>query len=160
MAGKREGRGDAGGDDGRDYPGIQGGRVSDFLVDANVLLDVATTDPVWSSWSERQLRNAAARGAVCINPIIFAEVAPAFSTEAELESWLEPSIFRRLALPYAAGWRVAEAFRKYRRSGGAKLLPLPDFYIGAHAETDKLTLITRDAARYRTYFPSIDLITP
>jgi predicted nucleic acid-binding protein len=99
------------------------------------------------AWSENQFRTAAAQGPILINPIIYAELAPAFASEAELEKWLDPAVFRRLPLPYAAGWLASQAFVKYRRSGGAKTSPLPDFYIGAHAEAEKRTLVTRDEAR-------------
>jgi|SRR6185369_204205 len=131
-----------------------------ILFDTSVLLDIATADPVWLAWSEKEFRNAANQGAVAINPIVYAELAPAFSTAEELDKWLDPAVFQRLPLPYAAGWIAAQAFLKYRRSGGVKVSPLPDFYIGAHAEVEKHTLVTRDAARYRTYFPAVTLITP
>ena len=131
-----------------------------ILFDTNVLLDIATADPVWLPWSEQEFRDAAAQGPILINPIIYAELAPAFATATDLSRWLDPVIFRRLPLPYAAGWVAAQAFLRYRRSGGAKTLPLPDFYIGAHAEVEGHTLVTRDAARYRTYFPSVPLIAP
>ena len=131
-----------------------------ILFDTNVLLDIATADPVWLPWSEKEVRIAAARGPILINPIIYAELAPAFATAADLDQWLDPAVFRRLPLPYAAGWIAAQAFLRYRRSGGAKTSPLPDFYIGAHAEVEGHTLVTRDAARYRTYFPNVLLIAP
>lgn len=131
-----------------------------ILFDTNVLLDIATADPIWLAWSESQFRTAAAQGPILINPIIYAELAPAFASAANLDRWLDPSVFQRLPLPYAAGWLAAQAFLKYRRSGGAKTSPLPDFYIGAHAEIEQWTLVTRDAARYRTYFPSVPLIVP
>lgn len=134
--------------------------MSGFLFDTNVLLDVATADPVWAGWSERQLRTTAAQGPALINPIVYAELAPAFASEADLDRWLDPAVFRRLPLPYAAGWPAAQAFLKYRRGGGAKLSRLPDFYIGAHAEVENFTLVTRDAARYRTYFPRVTIIAP
>ena len=134
--------------------------MSGFLFDTNVLLDIATADPAWLVWSEGQFRTAAAQGPILINPIIYAEVAPAFATQSDLDRWLDPAIFQRLPLPYTAGWLAAQAFLKYRRAGGAKNSPLPDFYIGAHAEAEGLTLVTRDTARYRAYFPSVLLISP
>jgi predicted nucleic acid-binding protein len=130
------------------------------LFDTNVLLDIATADPVWLAWSESQLRQAAAQGLIFINPIIYAELAPAFASAADLDRWLDPAVFQRLPLPYAAGWLAAQAFLKYRRSGGTKTSPLPDFYIGAQAEIEQRTLVTRDAARYRTYFPNVRIIAP
>jgi predicted nucleic acid-binding protein len=131
-----------------------------ILFDTNVLLDIATADPVWLPWSEKEFRVATAQGPILINPIIYAELAPAFATAADLDRWLDPVVFQRLPLPYAAGWLAAQAFLKYRRSGGAKTSPLPDFYIGAHAEVEGHTLVTRDPARYRTYFPNALLIAP
>jgi predicted nucleic acid-binding protein len=130
------------------------------LFDTNVLLDIATADPVWLAWSEKELRTAAAQGPIFINPIIYAELAPAFASAADLDRWLDPAIFLRLPLPYAAGWSAAQAFLRYRRSGGTRTSPLPDFYIGAHAEIEQRTLVTRDATRYRTYFPNVRIIAP
>ena len=130
------------------------------LFDTNVLLDIATADPAWLVWSETQFRTAAAQGPILINPIIYAELAPAFASATDLDRWLDPAVFQRLPLPYAGGWLAAQAFLKYRRAGGAKTSPLPDFYIGAHAEVEKWTLVTRDAVRYRTYFPNVPLIAP
>ena len=124
------------------------------------MLDIATADPDWLAWSESQFRVAAALGPILINPIIYAELAPAFATAAELDLWLDPAVFQRLALQYAAGWLAAQAFLKYRRAGGVRTSPLPDFYIGAQAEIEMWTLITRDAARYRTYFPNVKIIAP
>lgn len=129
------------------------------LFDTNVLLDIATADPTWLPWSETQFRTAAAQGPILINPIIYTELAPAFASAAALDKWVDPAVFLRLPLPYTAGWLAAQAFLRYRRSGGTKTSPLPDFYIGAHAEAEGLTLATRDAARYRTYFPNVKLIT-
>ena len=116
--------------------------------------------PFWLAWSEKELRAAATQGPIPINPIIYAELALAFATAAALDHWLDPAVFQRLPLPYAAGWLAAQAFVKYRRSGGTKTSPLPDFYIGAHAEVEGHTLVTRAAARYRTYFPKVTLIAP
>ena len=130
------------------------------LLDSNVLLDIITADPKWLAWSTDQFRAAAAEGQVLINPIIYAELAPAFGSQAALDRWLRPTIFNRLRLPYEAGYRASQAFVAYRERGGSRTSPLPDFYIGAHAEFAELTLVTRDAARYRTYFPALQLIAP
>jgi predicted nucleic acid-binding protein len=130
------------------------------VLDTNVLLDIATADPTWLAWSEGQFRSAAGLGPILINPIIYAELAPAFATQADLDRWLDPAVFQRLPLPYSAGWLAAQASIKYRRAGGTKISPLPDFYIGAHSEAEGLTLVTRDAARYRTYFPGVTIICP
>ncbi len=131
-----------------------------ILFDTNVLLDIATADPAWLAWSESQFRAAAAQGPILINPIIYAELAAAFDSAADLDRWLDPAVFQRLPLPYAAGWLAAQAFVKYRRAGGTKSSPLPDFYIGAHALAEGLTLATGDESRYRTHFPGLALITP
>ena len=129
-----------------------------ILVDANVLLDVVTRDRVWLGWSQGELARLA--GGLAINPIIYAELAPAFRTEGELEEAFREWPLHRLALPYAAAWSAARAFAEYRARGGTRTAPLPDFYIGAHAEAEGHTLLTRDAARYRTYFPKVSLICP
>jgi predicted nucleic acid-binding protein len=134
--------------------------VKQYLADSNVALDLATLDPVWLTWSQEQLSLASEAGEVLVNPIIYAEIAPAFGTEAELAEWFELTELRKVPLPYDAAWSAAQAFLRYKEAGGARISILPDFYIGAHAEVEGLTLITRDAARYRTYFPSVPLIAP
>jgi predicted nucleic acid-binding protein len=134
--------------------------MSGLLLDSNVLLDIATADPTWLAWSEEQFLVAAEQGPVLINPIIYAELAPAFASQSDLDRWLDPAIFERTPLPFEAGWLAAQAFVKYRRAGGAKSSPLPDFYIGTHAAVATLTLVTRDPARYRTYFAGLTLVTP
>jgi predicted nucleic acid-binding protein len=134
--------------------------MSGSLIDANVLLDIATADVTWMAWSQDQVRSAAGRGAVFINPIIYPELAPAFATREALDRWLDPNLFQRAPLPYEAGWLAAQAFIRYRGAGGVRQSPLPDFYIGGHAEVERLTLVSRDAARYRTYFASVTLIAP
>jgi len=130
------------------------------LVDANVLLDVLTEDPEWCAWSEGKLLDAVETDDLVINPIIYAELAPAYLGEAELERALRGWTLQRLALPYEAAFLAGRAFVRYRREGGGRRSPLPDFYIGAHAEIHQLKLMTRDAARYRTYFPRVELISP
>jgi predicted nucleic acid-binding protein len=134
--------------------------VTTTLVDSNVLLDVATEDPTWSTWSADALANAANEGPLSINAIIYAEVSIGFPTIEELDDALPPSVFARERLPYEAAFLAGKAFSAYRRRGGARSLPLPDFYIGAHAAVAGHQLLTRDAARYRTYFPTVRLLTP
>src|SRR4051812_43182719 len=114
---------------GGDHEGNAGRRMTDSLVDSNVLIDVAAEDPVWRAWSDEQLLLAEERGNVLVNPIIYAEIARAFDSEEKLDRWLKPSIFRRAVLPYGAGWLAAQAFAKYRKAGGTRTSPLPDFYI-------------------------------
>ena len=131
-----------------------------FLVDANVLLDLSTDDATWRGWSENTLEDAIADDRVAINPIIYAEVALDFDDERALDRWLSNLDIQKLPLPYEAAFEASRAYQHYRRAGGQRRSPLPDFYIGAHGYVDGLTLITRDARRYRTYFPSLRLIAP
>jgi predicted nucleic acid-binding protein len=130
------------------------------LVDSDVLLDVLTEDPVWFEWSSGALAEWVEREVLAINPIIYAEVSIGFDRIEDLEASLPEKDFRRAVLPWEAAFLAGKCFLEYRRRGGAKRSPLPDFYIGAHAAIEKMRLLTRDAARYRTYFPSLDLITP
>jgi predicted nucleic acid-binding protein len=131
------------------------------LVDTNVLLDVATNDPKWSDWSSNALAQAAEDSTLVINPIIYAEISIAYRRIEELELALPPATFRRDALPYEAAFLAGKAFLRYKQRGGrSKLRPLPDFYIGAHAAVAGFRLLTRDAARYRTYFPGLHVIAP
>lgn len=131
------------------------------LVDTNVLLDIATRDPQWFSWSSAQLAPLINQRQAAINPVIYAELAPCYRDERDLDLNLVPATrFKRLPLPYASAFPAARAFSEYRQSGGTRTAPLPDFFIGAHAEAEGHTLLTRDPLRYRTYFPRIRLITP
>ena len=130
------------------------------LVDSNVLLDVLTVDPQWYAWSAAQLDAIAADDEPCINPIIYAEVSVGFERIEELDAALPPDAFTRLPLPWEAGFLAGKAFLSYRRAQGARTALLPDFYIGAHAAIDGLALLTRDARRYRTYYPRLELICP
>ena len=131
-----------------------------MLVDSNVLLDVLEEDPQWYEWSSTQLQNAADSCSLIINPIIYAEISVGFKRIEELEEALPLDFFQRRPLPWEAAFLAGKCFIRYRKLGGTKRSPLPDFFIGAHAAISGLTLLTRDAARYRTYFPSIKLITP
>lgn len=130
------------------------------LVDSNVLLDIATQDPQWCLWSSEALAAAANESALAINPLIFAEVSVAYDTLEELESVVPEAIFRRESLPFEAGFLAGKAFLKYRRGGGVRTSPIPDFYIGAHAAIAGFRLLTRDPRRYRNYFPTVELIAP
>jgi predicted nucleic acid-binding protein len=130
------------------------------LVDTNVLLDIATEDPLWFDWSVSRLARAADRDGLAINPIVYAELSVHYDTIEALEAALSGHAFARLALPWDAAFVAGKAYRRYRGRGGAKHAPLPDFYIGAHAAVAGLALLTRDAKRYREYFPKLKLITP
>jgi len=134
--------------------------VTAVLVDSNVILDVLTEDPRWFSWSSEALARCAEEGPLLINPIIYAEVSIRFSRIEELEEALPPALFQRSPLPWEAAFLAGRCLLRYRRSGGARASPLPDFYIGAHAAVAGMSLLTRDAARYRTYFPKLLLIAP
>jgi len=130
------------------------------LVDANVLLDILTDDPKWRPWSEERLLASIEVDQVAVNPIIYAELGAAYKTAAELDRAVSGWPIQRLSLPYEAAFPAVQAFVRYRREGGQRRSPLPDFYIGAHAQTEGFTLLTRDDTRYRTYFPKLRLIAP
>ncbi len=130
------------------------------LVDSNVLLDVLTDDPTWAEWSGEAIARAMNDGRLMISPIVYAEVSVGFDRIEDLDDALPESEFEREALPYDAGFLAGKAYLDYRRLGGTRRSPLPDFYIGAHAAVRGYRLLTRDAKRYLTYFPGLDLIAP
>lgn len=130
------------------------------LVDSCVLLDVITGDEQWADWSAEQIAVAMDTGRVVINPLIYAEVSVGYETVEELDELLPSSDYEREPLPYVAGFAAGKAFLRYRRGGGDKRSPMPDFYIGAHAAIAGYRLLTRDVRRYRTYFPTIDIVGP
>jgi predicted nucleic acid-binding protein len=130
------------------------------LVDSNVLLDLLEHDPNWYTWSAEQLQQAADSAALIINPVIYAEISVGFARIEELEAVVTPDIFQRRPLPWQAAFLAGKCFLRYRQKGGVRRSPLPDFFIGAHAAVEGLTLLTRDATRYRTYFPTLSLIAP
>jgi hypothetical protein len=130
------------------------------LVDSNVLLDVLTEDPAWYEWSAGTLARVAERELLAINPIIYAEGSVGFDRIEDMEAVLPPQRFHRLALPWEAAFLAGKCFVTYRRRGGTRRSPLPDFYIGAHASVAGIRLLTRDTARYRSYFPRLRLLAP
>jgi predicted nucleic acid-binding protein len=130
------------------------------LVDSSVMLDILTADPRWTQWSSEALASARDDGNLVINPIVYAEVSVGFDKIEDLEEAVPASDFEREQLPYEAGFLAGKAFLAYRRRGGDRRFPVPDFYIGAHAAVRGYRLLTRDAARYRTYFPSVEVIAP
>jgi predicted nucleic acid-binding protein len=134
--------------------------VNRVLVDSNVLLDVLTEDPVWLGWSEDALSSCAEHAVLVINPIIYAEVAAGFQRKEDLDAALPPERFEREPLPWDAAFLAGKSFVRYRRRGRERRSPLPDFYIGAHAAIAGMTLLTRDASRYRTYYPTLRLLAP
>lgn len=130
------------------------------LVDSSVLLDISTQDPVWFDWSAAALATAVRSGPVLLNPIVYAEVSVGYDRIEQLEAALPAEVFLRSPLPYVAGFLAGKAFLDYRRRGGSRTSTLPDFFIGAHAAVSELSLLTRDAARYRTYFPTVRVLAP
>lgn len=127
-----------------------------IIVDSNVILDIITDDPVWAEWSVRTLEQQ--KEALSINPIIYAEVSVKIPSIEQLDDILRP--FKRLNLPYEAGFLAGKVFFSYKENEGIKTNPLPDFFIGAHAAILSVPLITRDIQRYKTYFPTLKLISP
>ena len=130
------------------------------LVDTNVLLDVATEDPRWLDWSSTQLVAAMDAGGLAMNPIVYAEFSVHYAAIEEVEDALAALDLERLAIPYEAAFLAGKVFKRYRERGGKRNAPLPDFFLGAHAAVEGLTLLTRDARRYREYFPRLELIAP
>jgi len=131
-----------------------------ILVDTNVLVDVVSDDPLWAEWSQRQLERAAAQDELGINDIVYAELSVRYATIEELDAMIREASLISAAIPPPALFLAGKAFQRYRSAGGVKTGVLPDFFIGAHAVISDSLLITRDAARYRTYFPGIMLIAP
>lgn len=134
--------------------------MSPVLVDSNVLLDLATEDPKWFGWSSEQLERLAEQSQLVINPVIYAEISVGYETIEEVEELLTQDFFLREHLPWEAAFLAGKCFLSYRRRGGAKSAPLPDFYIGAHAAVRGFKLLTRDPRRFRTYFPTLELVAP
>ncbi|HUT53944.1 MAG TPA: type II toxin-antitoxin system VapC family toxin [bacterium] len=130
------------------------------LVDSNVLLDVITHDRKWFAWSSATIARLADEHMLVINPVIYAEVSIGFERIEDLEPALPADLIQRCPIPWEAAFLAGKCFVRYRRSGGKRRSPLPDFFIGAHAAVDKLPLLTRDPTRYRTDFPTVQLISP
>lgn len=134
--------------------------MASVLVDSNVLLDVITEDAHWFSWSSEIMARIANRNRLIINPVVYAEVSVHFSRIEDLDDALPSSMFSREPIPFDAAFLAGKAFLAYRKRGGARRSPVPDFFIGAHAAVAGYQLLTRDVARYRTYFPKLVLIAP
>ena len=134
--------------------------MSRILVDSNVLLDVITEDPKWSGWSAETLEEYSDANVLVINPVIYAEVSIGFERIEDLEAALPPEYVAREPVPLEAAFLAGKCFLKYRKRGGKRRSTLPDFFIGAHAAVRGMPLITRDPARYRTYFPGLEVIAP
>ena len=130
------------------------------LIDTNILLDLVTNDAKWADWSIRQLDAAALKGPLAINDVVYTEMSVRFAAIETLEAVLDDAGISVATMPRAALFLAGKAFQRYRASGGKRTGVLPDFFIGAHAAVTRSTLLTRDAQRYRSYFPTIDLVTP
>jgi len=134
--------------------------VNGTLVDTNVLFDLLSEDQEWADWSAAMLSDAAEAGPVMINPIIYAELAVRYDRIEDLDAVLPIEYFVRADLPWDAAFLAAKCFERYRQHGGKRTSTLPDFFIGAHAAVAGLTLLTRDARRYKTYFPRLEILSP
>ncbi len=134
--------------------------MTPVVVDSNVLLDVFTDDPVWGRWSASILERFAGETRLVLNPIIYAEVSVKFENIADLDAVLPADYYVREELPWDAAFLAGKCHLRYRRLGGTRTAPLPDFFIGAHAAVRGYRLLTRDGERYKTYFPRLDLIAP
>jgi predicted nucleic acid-binding protein len=134
--------------------------VPEVLVDSNIILDVLTEDPQWFASSSARLAALSEDHVLVINPIIYAEVSIGFDRIEDLEAALPTDFFRREDLPWEAAFLAGKCYLKYRRAGGTKRSPLPDFYVGAHAAVLGIPLLTRDVKRYRAYFPRLSLMVP
>ena len=130
------------------------------LVDTNILLDLVTNDPSWADWSERQLEAAAVRGPLLINDVVYAELSVGFLRVEEVDVTIAAAQVEVAPIPREALFLAGKAFQLYRAGGGTRYGVLPDFFIGAHAAVAKVPLLTRDARRYRSYFPTVQLIAP
>ncbi len=131
-----------------------------ILADTNVLVDVVENDPIWVDWSQRQLEAAAASDELAINAFVYAELSVGYRRIHDLDAMLAAAGIVLMQIPRPALFLAGKAFQRYRRAGGAKTGVLADFFIVAHAVIEDATLITRDARRYRPYFPGITLFTP
>ena len=130
-----------------------------FLIDSNVLLDILGAGP-WAAWSQDVVAACLRAGPVHINPVVYAEISMTFANPIELDALVPPSVFRRFSIPYPAAFLAAKAHQAYRRRGGSRAATLPDFFIGAHALVDGLTVVTRDPRRYRDAFPQVRVVAP
>jgi hypothetical protein len=131
-----------------------------ILVDTNVLLDLVTDDPLWAGWSQQQLELASANDDIAINDIVYAELSVGYPKIEDLDAMISSAGLAIAAIPRPALFLAGKAFQRYRAAGGSKTGVLPDFFVGAHAVIGDAVLITRDAVRYRSYFPGIMLIAP
>lgn len=134
--------------------------MTDTLVDTNILLDVNGDESTWKTWSERHMAEAGDGGRLVINQVVYSELAAGHASREEMEAIYSADRFRRESVPWAAAYAAGLAFLAYRRRGGVRSSPLPDFFIGAHAAVRGYDLLTRDRGYYRAYFPTLNVISP
>lgn len=134
--------------------------MKSILVDSNIIIDILTEDPHWYTWSSQQLEKLGDHRTLYINKIIYAEVSISFASIEALEEALPHHMFKRSQIPWEAAFLAGKAFIRYKKAGGSRSQPLPDFLIGAHAAIDNLTLLTRDKGRFQRYFPQLTIISP
>ena len=133
--------------------------MAEVIVDTNILLDLYTQDEVWEGRSAAAIASAANANVLVINPIIYAELSVGIEKIEKLDEFLGAD-FRRDSLPWPAAFIAGKAFLSYRRRGGSKTAPMPDFYIGAHAAIQGMRILTRNPKRYTSYFPTVKIIQP
>lgn len=131
-----------------------------ILVDTNVLLDIVTNDASWYGWSQRQLDAAALRGQLLINAVVYAELSGGYDRIEDVDAFLLGTRVAVAPIPLPALFLAGKTYRKYRMGGGRRTGVLSDFFIGAHAASSGLPLLTRDVAHYRSFFPTVELISP
>jgi hypothetical protein len=134
--------------------------MTSTLIDTNVLLDIVEMRLGWEEWSSRQVFEARLGGKIILNPIVYAEASIPYENAAEFDAIINDAGFVKEDLPWPAAFLAAKVHRRYRARGGVRAQTLPDFFIAAHAAVKSFKLVTRDAARFRTYFPRIDIIAP
>ena len=130
------------------------------MVDSNVLIDLVERDSRWYVWSARAVAKCGTSSILAIDPIIYSEISAGFERVEEIEAAFPEEFFERRPLPWEAAFLAGKVHQRYRRSGGSRQATLPDFFIGAHALIEGMTLLTRDGRLYRTYFPNLRLIAP
>lgn len=131
-----------------------------ILIDSNILLDIASEDSEWYSWSSAAVATAGNSSDLGINPVIYAEASVRYASPVEFDNAFPPDFFRRMPLPYAAAFLAGKAHLAYRNHGGSRVATLPDFFIGAHAVVANYKIMTRDPRRFRRYFSSVELMAP
>jgi predicted nucleic acid-binding protein len=130
------------------------------LVDSNIILDLVTDGEIWADWSQGQLEQAASIGPLVVNDVIYAEISARYATVDAVDAMLRGLDIARVPIPRTALFLAGKAYLRYRATGGLRTGVLSDFFIGAHAAVEQLALLTRDSRRYRSYFPSVELIAP